>query len=164
VVVIAATNQPLADITYGFVGAVIASLSKEAAMCALRDILPELNIEEEIPPEVLNALEVKKEDFRDALKNVEPSAMREVFLETPQVKGEGVGGLDSAKAELLEAVEWPLKYPTAFDAFHTNPPKGLPLYSPPRKWENAVSKGCDDRKSSQLHQHKGSGAAESICW
>lgn len=145
----------LADITYGFVGADIASLSKEAAMHALRDILPEINIEDEIPPEVLDALEVTKEDFRDALKNVEPSAMREVFLETPQVKWEDVGGLDNAKTELLEAVEWPLKYPEAFDAFHTNPPKGLLLYGPPGSGKTLLAKAVATESQANFISIKG---------
>ncbi len=147
--------ESLADITYGFVGADISSLSKEAAMHALRDILPELNIEEEIPPEVLDALEVKKEDFRDALKNVEPSAMREVFLEIPQVKWEDVGGLDSAKTELLEAVEWPLKYPEAFEAFHTNPPKGLLLYGPPGSGKTLLAKAVATESKANFISIKG---------
>ena len=147
--------ESLADITYGFVGADISSLCKEAAMHALRDILPELNIEEEIPPEVLDALEVKKEDFRDALKNVEPSAMREVFLEIPQVKWADVGGLDSAKTELLEAVEWPLKYPEAFEAFHTNPPKGLLLYGPPGSGKTLLAKAVATESQANFISIKG---------
>jgi len=147
--------ESLADITYGFVGADITSLCKEAAMHALRDILPELNIDEEIPPEVLDALEVKKEDFRDALKNVEPSAMREVFLESPQVKWADVGGLESAKTELLEAVEWPLKYPEAFEAFHTNPPKGLLLYGPPGSGKTLLAKAVATESKANFISIKG---------
>ncbi len=147
--------ESLADITYGFVGADVSSLCKEAAMHALRDILPELNIDEEIPPEVLDALEVKKEDFHDALKNVEPSAMREVFLESPQVKWEDVGGLESAKTELLEAVEWPLKYPEAFEAFHTNPPKGLLLYGPPGSGKTLLAKAVATESKANFISIKG---------
>ncbi|MBU2617256.1 MAG: AAA family ATPase, partial [Euryarchaeota archaeon] len=106
--------EELANITYGFVGADIAALCKEAAMHALRKILPEIDMEKEIPPEVIERLEVTKDDFHEALKNIEPSAMREVFIEVPQVEWKDIGGLEKAKQELIEAVEWPLKYPEAF--------------------------------------------------
>nr|MBC8522121.1 AAA family ATPase [Methanomicrobia archaeon] len=147
--------ENLADITYGFVGADLASLSKEAAMHALRKILPEINIEEEIPAEVLDALEVKKEDFHEALKNVEPSAMREVFIEVPKVKWSDIGGLESAKRELLEAVEWPLKYPEAFDAFHTKPPKGLLLYGPPGSGKTLLAKAVASESQANFISIKG---------
>lgn len=123
--------EELADVTHGFVGADMESLCKEAAMHALRKILPEIDIRAEIPSEILDRLEVAKEDFYEALKNVEPSAMREVFIEVPQVRWEDIGGLDKAKQELIEAVEWPLKYPEAFEAVHTKPPMGILLFGPP---------------------------------
>jgi len=123
--------EELADVTHGFVGADMESLCKEAAMHALRKILPEIDIKAEIPSEILDRLEVAKEDFYEALKNVEPSAMREVFIEVPQVRWEDIGGLDKAKQELIEAVEWPLTYPEAFEAVHTKPPRGILLFGPP---------------------------------
>lgn len=147
--------ESLADITYGFVGADLASLSKEAAMHALRKILPEINIEAEIPAEVLDALEVKKEDFNEGLKNVEPSAMREVFIEVPKVKWSDIGGLEGAKRELLEAVEWPLKYPEAFDAFHTKPPKGLLLYGPPGSGKTLLAKAVATESQANFISIKG---------
>ncbi len=147
--------ESLADITYGFVGADIASLSKEAAMHALRKILPEINIDAEIPADILDALEVKKEDFYEGLKNVEPSAMREVFIEVPKVKWSDIGGLEGAKRELLEAVEWPLKYPEAFDAFHTKPPKGLLLYGPPGSGKTLLAKAVATESQANFISIKG---------
>ena len=123
--------KELADITHGFVGADLASLCKEAAMYALRKILPEIDIEKEIPPEVMEKLKVTKEDFSGALKNTEPSALREVFVEVPNVKWDDIGGLEHAKQELKEVVEWPLKYPAVFSRLNTKPPKGILLFGPP---------------------------------
>ncbi len=123
--------KDLADITHGFVGADLASLCKEAAMYALRKILPEIDIEKEIPPEVMEKLKVTKEDFSGALKNTEPSALREVFVEVPNVKWDDIGGLENAKQELKEVVEWPLKYPAVFSRLNTKPPKGILLFGPP---------------------------------
>ncbi|MCL7412931.1 MAG: AAA family ATPase, partial [ANME-2 cluster archaeon] len=121
----------IADRTHGFVGADLSSLCKEAAMHALRKFLPEINIDEEIPDEVLDNLVVTTVDFEDALKNIEPSALREVFFEVPQVKWDDIGGQDDVKKGLIEAVEWPLKYPEAFEAIKTKPPKGILLFGPP---------------------------------
>ncbi len=122
----------LADITHGFVGADLEALCKEAAMSALRRILPKINLEEKtIPPEVLEELQVTKEDFENGLKVVEPSAMREVMLEVPNVRWSEVGGLEEAKKDLREAVEWPLKYPDTFKRMGIEPPKGILLFGPP---------------------------------
>ncbi len=123
--------KELADLTHGFVGADLATLCKEAAMHALRKILPEMDIEQEIPPEVMEKLQVTKEDFSGALKNTEPSALREVFVEVPNVKWDDIGGLENAKQELKEVVEWPLKYPAVFSRLNTKPPKGILLFGPP---------------------------------
>jgi transitional endoplasmic reticulum ATPase len=121
-----------ADITHGFVGADLEALAKEAAMSALRGILPEINLEEKvIPPEVLEKLQVTKKDFDNALKVVEPSAMREVLVEVPKVRWDEVGGLERAKQELREAVEWPLKHPDSFKRLGIEPPRGILLYGPP---------------------------------
>jgi len=123
--------KELADLTHGFVGADLATLCKEAAMHALRKILPEIDIEKEIPPEVMEKLKVTKEDCSEALKNTEPSALREVFVEVPNVKWDDIGGLERAKAELKEVVEWPIKYPDAFSRLNSKPPKGILLFGPP---------------------------------
>ncbi|MHA1721928.1 MAG: AAA family ATPase, partial [Candidatus Baldrarchaeia archaeon] len=122
----------LAERTHGFVGADLAALCREAAMHTLRRILPEINLDEpEIPPEVLSKLKVTKEDFEEALKMVEPSALREVMLEIPTVTWSDVGGLEDVKSSLREAVEWPLKHPEAFRKLGIRPPKGILLFGPP---------------------------------
>jgi transitional endoplasmic reticulum ATPase len=122
----------LASITYGFVGADLEALCKEAAMNSLRRILPEINLEEEkIPPEILEKIRVTKNDFEESLKAIEPSAMREVFVQTPNVKWEDIGGLKKVKEELKESVEWPLKYPERFKKMGIRPPQGIFLYGPP---------------------------------
>ena len=122
----------IADITHGFVGADLQALCKEAAMRALRRVLPEIDLEaESIPAEVLNKITVTMKDFMDALKDVHPSAMREVLVEVPNVKWGDIGDLDEAKEELKEAIEWPLKYRDVFQHANTRPPKGILLYGPP---------------------------------
>jgi transitional endoplasmic reticulum ATPase len=123
--------EKLASVTHGFVGADLEYLCKEAAMKALRRVLPSLKLDEEkIPPEVLNNLVVTMEDFENALKEITPSAMREVYLETPDVRWEDIGGLESVKRELMEAVEWPLKYPELYKRLGYQMPKGILLYGP----------------------------------
>jgi len=123
--------EDLARTTHGFVGADLAALSKEAAMHALRKILPEIDLEQEIPQDVLDKLQVTAEDFTNVQKNIEPSAMREVFVEAPNVKWQDVGGLEAPKQELREAVEWPIKFADAFSSINTKPPKGVLLFGPP---------------------------------
>src|SRR5450756_2048751 len=118
----------LARTTHGFVGADLAALSKEAAMHALRRILPEIDLEQEIPQEALDKLQVNEVDFTNVQKNIEPSAMREVFVEAPNVKSQDGGGLEAAKQELIEAVEWPIKFADAFSSINTRPPKGVLLF------------------------------------
>ncbi len=123
----------IAEITYGFVGADLAALCKEAAMHVLRRVVSELNLKEEekIPKEVLEKLVITAKDFEAALKMVTPSALREVIIEKPSVKWEDIGGLKEAKQQLKEAVEWPLKYSKAFKRMGIRPPKGVLLYGPP---------------------------------
>jgi len=148
--------EELADITHGFVGADIASLCKEAAMIALRKILPEIDLEEkEIPQEIIDKLIVTKDDFYNALKIIEPSAMREVFIEVPQVHWNEIGGLEKAKQELIEAVEWPLKYPEAFSAINTNPPKGIMLFGPPGTGKTLLAKAIATESEANFISIKG---------
>jgi transitional endoplasmic reticulum ATPase len=124
--------QDLARVTHGFVGADLQALCREAAMKALRRYLPHINLaEEEIPQEVLDQLEVNSEDFAGALREVQPSAVREVFIEIPNVRWEEIGGLAAEKQELIEVVEWPLKRPDAFRRMGINPPKGVLIFGPP---------------------------------
>jgi transitional endoplasmic reticulum ATPase len=121
----------IAEATHGFVGADLYALCKEAAMSTLERALPDLDVKEDIPAEVLERLRVTREDFRNALKKIEPSAMREVFVEVAEVQWDEVGGLVEAKQSLIEAVEWPLKYPEAFLSVGIRPPRGILLYGLP---------------------------------
>ena len=123
----------LASVTHGFVGADIESLCKEAAMNVLRREMPELSAKEDekIPQELLAKLRVRKLDFKEALKLVSPSAMREVLIETPNVRWTDVGDLEEAKREIKEMVEWPLEHPEAFKNMGIKPPRGILLYGPP---------------------------------
>ena len=141
--------------THGFVGADIALLAKEAAMHALRRIIPHIKIEEEIPTEIIDQLRVTNEDFLEAHKHVEPSAMREVLVEIPDVKWEDVGGLEDVKAELAEAVEWPLKYPEIFDALETEPPRGILLFGPPGTGKTLLAKAVANESESNFISVKG---------
>ncbi|RKZ26449.1 AAA family ATPase, partial [bacterium] len=135
--------KELADKTHGFVGADLAALAREAAMAALRRLIKEGKIDfeaEHIPKEVLEELKVTKRDFYEALKMIEPSALREVLLEIPNVRWGDIGGLENVKQALREAVEWPLKYPEAFQALGINPPKGILLYGPPGTGKTLLAK------------------------
>ena len=130
--------EKLADISHGFVGADLQSLSREAGIRALRRILPEIDLSSEsISVEILRKIIVTMQDFMDVAKEMEPSALREVFVEVPDVKWEDIGGLSSIKQELQEAVEWPLKYQRVFTYADAIPPKGILLYGPPGQ-----SKSC----------------------
>ena len=122
----------LAAITHGFVGADLEALCREAGMIALRRLLPAVDFSQRhVPYELLARLEVTMEDFQGALCEVEPSAIREVFVETPNVRWDDVGGLDEIKRHLRQSVEWPMKYADLFHSFRLSPPKGLLLTGPP---------------------------------
>ncbi|TXT56238.1 MAG: Cell division cycle protein 48 [Promethearchaeota archaeon] len=121
-----------AKITHGFVGADISAVCREAAMSALRRYLPQIDLDSEIiEPELLEQIEVTRDDFDEALKEVLPSGIREVFVEIPNVSWKEVGGLEETKQKLIEAVEWPLSNPKVFKRMGINPPKGILLYGPP---------------------------------
>ena len=133
----------LARRTYGFVGADIAALCREAALEAVRRIMPKINLSEEtIPTEILDSLTVELRDFENALKRVQPSAMREVMVEAPQVRWNDVGGLDSARDRLREGVELPLKHPDAFRRLGIRPAKGFLLYGPPGTGKTLLAKAA----------------------
>ncbi len=124
--------KKLADMTHGYTGADLSALGRETAMKALRRYLPQINLEEErIPPAVLEKMEVKMDDFINAYKEVTPTAMREVYIEVATVHWTDIGGLDSVKQHLIEAVEWPMKQPEIFKRLSIKPPKGILLYGPP---------------------------------
>ncbi|MDI9611378.1 MAG: CDC48 family AAA ATPase [Archaeoglobales archaeon] len=147
--------EELSDLTNGFVGADLEALCKEAAMHALRRVLPEIDIEKEIPTEIIENLKVTRDDFMSALKNVEPSAMREVLVEIPKVKWEDIGGLEKAKQELKEAVEWPLKYPEVFRTTNIKPPKGILLYGPPGTGKTLLAKAVANESNANFISVKG---------
>lgn len=147
----------LADITHGFVGADLEALAKEAAMKTLRRVIPKVNLEEEegIPPDVLEKLRVTKQDFREALKEVQPSALREVLVEIPNVKWEDVGGLDNVKEELKEAVEWPLKYPERFRRLGIRPPRGIFMFGPPGTGKTLIAQAVANESEVNFISIKG---------
>jgi transitional endoplasmic reticulum ATPase len=144
-----------ADTTHGFVGADIALLVKEAAMHALRKILPKVDLDQEIPAELLEELKVTGEDFDEARRHVEPSAMREVLVEVPDVTWDDIGGLDEVKKELQEAVEWPLKYPIIFEQLQTKPPKGILLFGPPGTGKTLLAKAVANESECNFISVKG---------
>jgi len=149
--------KELANVTHGFVGADLESLCKEAAMSVLRKVFPEFNFKDEgqISKEVLEKLRVTKADFKEALKAVRPSAMREVLIETPKVKWEEVGGLEKAKQQLKEAVEWPLKYPEIFKRMGIRPPRGILLYGPSGCGKTMLAKAVATESESNFISVKG---------
>jgi len=130
----------LASMTHGFVGADLAALAREAAMHALRRYLPEIDLDKPIPVEMLEKMVVKREDFKEALKDIEPSILRGVLIEVPNVKWEDVGGLEDVKQELREAVELPIKNPDKFKNMGIRPPKGILLYGPPGTGKTLLAK------------------------
>ncbi|MHA1937193.1 MAG: CDC48 family AAA ATPase [Candidatus Thorarchaeota archaeon] len=148
--------QNLAHITHGFVGADLNALCREAAMKALRRYLPQFNLEdEEIPQEVLDELEVNNEDFLGALREIQPSAVREVFIEVPNVRWTDVGGLDKVKEKLIEVVEWPLKKPESFTRIGIEPPKGVLIFGPPGCGKTLLAKAVATESQANFISVKG---------
>jgi transitional endoplasmic reticulum ATPase len=148
--------EDLADLTHGYVGADLSALTREAAMHALRRILPELDLDmEQIPMDVLMNITVTKNDFVSALREMQPSSLREVFVESPNVHWDEVGGLADAKRELQEAVEWPLKYGTVFENLGAVPPKGVLLYGPPGTGKTLLAKAVATESKSNFINVKG---------
>ena len=147
--------ESFADSTHGFVGADIALLVKEAAMHALRKILPRIQLDKDIPAEILEDLKVTREDFEEARKHVEPSAMREVLVEIPDVTWKNVGGLEEVKTALREAVEWPLQYPAVFEKLKTRPPKGILLFGPPGTGKTLLAKAVANESECNFISIKG---------
>ena len=144
------------DNTYGFVGADLAALVREAAMRALRRYLPEIELEEEtIPPEVLEKMEVRMDDFKEAIKDVEPSALREIYVEIPAVTWEEVGGLEEVKDRLKESVEWPLTQPELFEHFGIKPPRGIVLFGAPGTGKTLLAKAIANEAQANFISIKG---------
>ncbi|MFB6093259.1 MAG: CDC48 family AAA ATPase [Haloquadratum sp.] len=145
-----------AENTHGFVGADIESLAKEAAMNALRRIRPQLDLEsEEIDAEVLESLSVTADDFKEAIKGIEPSALREVFVEVPDVTWEDVGGLEDTKERLRETIQWPLDYPEVFEAMDMQSAKGVLMYGPPGTGKTLLAKAVANEADSNFISVKG---------
>ncbi|RLF40656.1 MAG: AAA family ATPase [Thermoplasmata archaeon] len=146
----------LAEITHGYSGADLEALCKEAAMRALRRVIPEIDLDADtIPADILNKLEATGEDFYEAFKSMTPSAMREVIIETPNVTWNDIGGLHDAKQQLQEAVEWPLKYSEVFTHMDANPPKGILLYGPPGTGKTLLAKAVATESEANFISVKG---------
>ncbi len=146
----------LLDNSYGFVGADISALVRESAMKALRRYLPEIDLDEEqIPAEVLEKMEVKMIDFREAIKEIEPSALREIYVEIPEVGWEEVGGLHEVKERLKESVEWPLTKPELFQHFGINPPRGIVLFGAPGTGKTLIAKAIANEAKANFISIKG---------
>jgi transitional endoplasmic reticulum ATPase len=148
--------KQISKTTHGFVGADLEVLSKEAAMRSLRRILPEIDLDEDkISSEILQRIQITNEDFRDALKEVRPSALREVQVQIPNVSWDDVGGLDQLKEELREAVEWPIKHKEAFDYVNVETPKGILLHGPPGTGKTLIAKALAKMTESNFISIKG---------
>ncbi|RLE84937.1 MAG: AAA family ATPase, partial [Thermoprotei archaeon] len=146
----------LAEMTHGFTGADLAALCREAAMRALRRFLPKIDLSKAtIPPELLKELKVTRQDFLDALKDIQPSALREVYVEVPEVRWSDVGGLEDVKQQLREAVEWPLKHPEYFREMGIEPPKGILLYGPPGCGKTLLAKAVATESEANFIAVKG---------
>ncbi len=147
--------EKLAERTYGYVGADLAALARESAMNALRRYLPEIDLEKPIPVEILEKMEVTMEDFKDAQRGIEPSAMREFFVEMPKVNWKDVGGLDDVKQNLRESVEWPLSQPEVFKRLGIDAPRGILLYGPPGTGKTLLAKAVANESDSNFISIKG---------
>ncbi len=142
--------------SYGFVGADISSLSRESAMKALRRYLPEIDLDQdEIPPEVLEKMEVQMGDFKLAIRDIEPSALREIYVEVPEVSWADVGGLDEVKERLKESVEWPLTMPDRFEHFGIKPPRGIVLFGAPGTGKTLIAKAIANEAKANFITVKG---------
>lgn len=145
-----------ASLTHGFVGADLAALTREAAMNSIRRVLPELDLEvQSIPAEMLNRMTVSAEDFNNALREMTPSALREVFIESPNIHWSEIGGLEDAKQELKEAVEWPMKYPMLFKHLSAHPPRGILLYGAPGTGKTMLAKAVATESEANFISVKG---------
>jgi transitional endoplasmic reticulum ATPase len=149
-------QDKIAAVSHGFVGADLEYLCKEAAMKCLRRLLPELNLgDEKVPPETLEKLIINMNDFENATREVTPSAMREVYVEPPDVKWDDIGGLDNVKRELQEAVEWPLKYPDLYKELKHNIPKGILLHGPSGTGKTLLAKAVATESEANFISVKG---------
>lgn len=147
--------EKIADRTYGYVGADLAALARESAMNALRRYLPEIDLEKPIPVEILEKMEVTGDDFKNAQRGIEPSAMREFFVEVPKITWDDVGGLGHVKQQLRESVEWPLSQPEVFKRLGINAPRGILLYGPPGTGKTLLAKAVAHESAANFISIKG---------
>ena len=147
--------EKLSDVTYGFVGADLAALAREAAMNAMRRYLPEIDLDKPIPVDLLEKMEVSMDDFKNAQRGIEPSALREFFVELPKVKWTDVGGLEQVKQNLKESVEWPLSQPEIFERMGITPPTGILLYGPPGTGKTLLAKAIANESKANFISIKG---------
>ena len=146
----------IANMSHGFVGADLQAVAKEAGIRALRRVLPEIDLTtENIPSDILKKIVVTMDDFLSVIKEIEPSALREVFVEIPDVKWDDIGGLEDVKQELQEAVEWPLKYQGLFLHSDATPPKGILLYGPPGTGKTLMAKAAAHESEANFISIKG---------
>jgi len=142
--------ERIEDITHGFTGADLAALSREAAMRALRRLLPTIDVNQSIPPKVLEELHVSMNDFIEALKGIEPSALRAFYVELPDVRWSSIGGLDDVIEDIKEAVEWPLEKPEVFGEMGISPPRGILLFGPPGTGKTLMAKAAANEVSANF--------------
>jgi transitional endoplasmic reticulum ATPase len=149
-------QDKIAGVTHGYVGADVEYLCKEAAMKCLRRLLPELNLEDEkLAPELLNRLVVTMADFQNAIREITPSALREVYIEPPDVNWDDIGGLDTVKRELQEAVEWPMHFPDLYKQLGHTAPKGILLYGPSGTGKTMLAKAVATESEANFISIKG---------
>ncbi len=132
--------RTIAEKTHGFVGADVEALAKEAAMLAIRKILPKIDLDKPIPNEILSEIQINMDNFLNSLNSIEPSALREVLIQQPTESWDDVGGLEDAKLQLCEVIEWPLKYPELYSHLNSKPPNGILLYGPPGTGKTLLAK------------------------
>ncbi len=148
--------KKLSEITHGYTGADMAALCREAAMKALRRYLPDIDLEDEkVHPSILQSMVINMEDFMAAYREVTPTAMREVFIEVPNVRWDDIGGLEKVKSDLREAVEWPIKYPASFTKVGIKPPKGVLLFGPPGCGKTLLARAVATESESNFISIKG---------
>lgn len=147
--------QEIANRTHGFVGADIEALAKEAAMLAIREVLPNIDLDKKIPVETLLNIQIRNNNFQKALMNVEPSALREVLITQPKETWDDIGGLNDAINQLREVVEWPLKYPDLYGHLSSKPPKGILLYGPPGTGKTLIAKALANESEVNFISVKG---------
>ncbi|MGA2664595.1 MAG: CDC48 family AAA ATPase [Nitrososphaerales archaeon] len=148
--------EEVARVSHGFVGADLQALAKEAAILAVRRVLPEIDMDQtKVPVKTLNKIKVRMQDFQDALRDVQPSAMREVLVQVPDVKWDDIGGLSGIKEELTEAVEWPLKHSKLFEKGDVKPPTGILLYGPPGTGKTLIAKAVANESEANFISIKG---------